>query len=1114
MSQPPPADGHPEADDWDFLTDHFISSSSLSPPPPNNPFLSPISPVSSNPFLSPEPSISTNPFLSGSSGTNLSASFSDSSQSVPYRSASLPFSPTPPTGHNSAPGPHRSASLSSNSGYYTPPSSPPLAFSNPSDNTPQLAPPTGLQHTGSLPEFSGRATQDQIFRPLARSTVDETRPVPLTLRPRPPRESQLGFALRSIVFFPPSHLWAGHESGLRVWNTNKLFDGIPDNKSVRRGDEESSPFVESRRTSAVLSMAVDLPRGVVWSGHADGRITGWRADGSGLVNGFEECVLWEAHQRAPVLSMAITPYGELWSGSEGGSIKVWSSEAIKESLCLKKEEKSKAYVLFERSCIDLRSLVSENGTCPVPTVDVKILMCDNDGSKVWSGGYLSFILWDCRTKELIKIMSSIDGSPDSSFPSDPSSFPSDPSKTQKSRNSPNFFQRSKNALLGAAETVRRVAVKAAFGDDVRKLESIASSADGTIWVGGSNGSVSHWDPNGFKLKEFTRNSASVLSIFTFGTRVWVGYSDGKIQIMDLEGKLLSSWTAHKSPVLKITMGGNYIYTLANHGGIRAWSLSSPGPTDSIIRAELAERESKYTRTKHVKMVFGTWNVGQEKAGLESIKKWIGVEVREEAGIVVVGLQEVDMGAGFLAMSAAKETVGMEGTPSPNGEWWLDAIGRCLGGAEFYRVSSRQMAGLLIAVWARKSLKQYISDLESAVVACGLGRAIGNKGAVGLRMRICGRIMSFVNCHLAAHLEAVNRRNEDFDHIYRTLTFAPPAGASGGPLFRGANVTNNRKPDLSQSDLLIFLGDFNYRLDSVSYEEAMDLIYKNKFDKLRARDQLNAEMKLGRVFQGLREAQIKFAPTYKFDKYVSGVSGYDSSEKKRIPAWCDRILYRDSRTVSEPRHCSLDCPIVSSVSLYDACMEAVDSDHKPVKCVLNVDISYVGESIRRQEYAQIISSNKKIKSLFDQYKIPPEISLSANELTLKNQEISVLRVSNNSRNEKGIFEIFCCDFMNEGENTRVVFPKWLKVNPASGIINPGQTIDINIQHGDLYGKDFYEVYSTNKRNEENQEKNAILIFKITNNYSTEANFYKVNTSHISSKGFASRNVMYSGGSQMW
>lgn len=37
----------------------------------------------------------------------------------------------------------------------------------------------------------------------------------------------------------------------------------------------------------------------------------------------------------------------------------------------------------------------------------------------------------------------------------------------------------------------------------------------------------------------------------------------------------------------------------------------------------------------------------------------------------------------------------------------------------------------------------------------------------------GRTMCFVNCHFAAHLDAVGRRNADFDHVYRTMSFSRP-----------------------------------------------------------------------------------------------------------------------------------------------------------------------------------------------------------------------------------------------------------------------------------------------------------------------------------------------------
>ena len=59
------------------------------------------------------------------------------------------------------------------------------------------------------------------------------------------------------------------------------------------------------------------------------------------------------------------------------------------------------------------------------------------------------------------------------------------------------------------------------------------------------------------------------------------------------------------------------------------------------------------------------------------------------------------------------------------------------------------------------------------------------------------------------------------------------------------------------------------------------------------DQLKAEIKAGRVFRHLREGTIRFPPTYKFNKNDPDPFGYDSSEKRRVPAWTDRIFFRGS-----------------------------------------------------------------------------------------------------------------------------------------------------------------------------------------------------------------------------
>ena len=65
------------------------------------------------------------------------------------------------------------------------------------------------------------------------------------------------------------------------------------------------------------------------------------------------------------------------------------------------------------------------------------------------------------------------------------------------------------------------------------------------------------------------------------------------------------------------------------------------------------------------------------------------------------------------------------------------------------------------------------------------------------------------------------------------------------------------------------------------------------NSLLPHDQLRQQMEQRKAFHdGWREGSITFLPTYKYD--VGSVGVFDSSEKKRGPSWCDRILFRTRR----------------------------------------------------------------------------------------------------------------------------------------------------------------------------------------------------------------------------
>ena len=84
--------------------------------------------------------------------------------------------------------------------------------------------------------------------------------------------------------------------------------------------------------------------------------------------------------------------------------------------------------------------------------------------------------------------------------------------------------------------------------------------------------------------------------------------------------------------------------------------------------------------------------------------------------------------------------------------------------------------------------------------------------------------------------------------------------------------------------------------------------------------------------------ITFAPTYKYDLFSED---YDTSEKCRVPAWTDRILWKRRKPdPTQGQTAPLTAP--GTVHWYGRA-ELKQSDHRPVLGVYDVEVRYLTDT---------------------------------------------------------------------------------------------------------------------------------------------------------------------------
>ncbi|KAA8525922.1 hypothetical protein F0562_007978 [Nyssa sinensis] len=199
---------------------------------------------------------------------------------------------------------------------------------------------------------------------------------------------------------------------------------------------------------------------------------------------------------------------------------------------------------------------------------------------------------------------------------------------------------------------------------------------------------------------------------------------------------------------------------------------------------------------------------------------------------------------------------------------------------YVRIVSKQMVGIYVSVWVRRRLRRHINNLKVSPIGVGLMGYMGNKGSVSVSMSLFQTWLCFVCSHLTSGQKDGDeqRRNSDVYEILRRTCFS--------------SVFDTDQPQSIHShDRIFWFGDLNYRLNMLDTEVRM-LVAKKQWDELLNSDQLSKELHSGHIFDGWKEGLINFPPTYKYeinsDRYVG--ENPKEGEKKRSPAWCDRILW--------------------------------------------------------------------------------------------------------------------------------------------------------------------------------------------------------------------------------
>jgi len=287
---------------------------------------------------------------------------------------------------------------------------------------------------------------------------------------------------------------------------------------------------------------------------------------------------------------------------------------------------------------------------------------------------------------------------------------------------------------------------------------------------------------------------------------------------------------------------------------------------------------------------GSWNVaGKEFPENFSVIQWLfPLENMQLPDLYVIGFQEIcNLNAKNIMISSNTHRVdNLKSILTYN----LNQLGK------YALVKSLDLVGLLVLVFIKEELCEYIKNIETASLRTGLYGTLGNKGSCLIRFDFDEASFVFCCSHLKAgssHSNANSRTSEISEILNKNFT-----------------LKNSKEIKFREHGVQFIFGDLNFRVD-IDLNNCLEFIKSGYLETLLLYDQLYTKKSLNLELMELEELAIKFPPTY---KYLINSNEYDLKEK-RIPSWCDRILFNRSGKVKGLQY--------NHVEMFR------ESDHKPI-----------------------------------------------------------------------------------------------------------------------------------------------------------------------------------------